>query len=361
MAVLTRLNAIAQLAESLGDGYQGTTTAAGAAGKTTAIDTTDRTENDDFWNGGTFLCINLLNIGTHRRITDFVNSTGTITFAAFANQVLISTNYLIMLPFTYKGYITAFRRALRYAQINNHGLQPWYNEELVLESTTYDYALPYEMSVTGTADSGTTTTLVSGLLKGADDFWIGARLVITAGPNVGEIRTITEYVASTDTLTVDHAYSTAITSASTYELVKFAPMTIHRVEYEYTSGDWREIPSNQWRIVRGGNPKLSFYLRTTPGSNPENMYSNYPSGWSGARLRLRGYRKPYEMENDFAPVEVGLEYLFVYAESLLRHSYGRRRDLDPDDNAARSLAARQEAEVLLNQGKVPLPSDSRWV
>jgi len=54
---------------------------------------------------------------------------------------------------------------------------------------------------TSTADSGSTTTLVDTALTEADDYWNGYILKFTSGSNNGLEAIVTDFVASTDTLT----------------------------------------------------------------------------------------------------------------------------------------------------------------
>ncbi len=72
------------------------------------------------------------------------------------------------------------------------------------------------VGATGTADSGTTLTLVDNALTQANDFWNGMTLIITGGTNVGEIRQISDFDAATDKITVDAAFTLAIDTSSTY-------------------------------------------------------------------------------------------------------------------------------------------------
>jgi hypothetical protein len=72
------------------------------------------------------------------------------------------------------------------------------------------------IAFTGTADSGTTLTLVDNALTQADDFWNGMTLIITGGTNAGEIRQITDFDANTDTITVHTAFSSTVDGTSTY-------------------------------------------------------------------------------------------------------------------------------------------------
>lgn len=71
---------------------------------------------------------------------------------------------------------------------------------------------------TGTADSGTATTLVDNALTQVDDYWNGGYLVITAGTNSGETRAISDFVAGTDTVTVSVAFSNPIDATSVYAI-----------------------------------------------------------------------------------------------------------------------------------------------
>jgi hypothetical protein len=71
----------------------------------------------------------------------------------------------------------------------------------------------------GTADSGTTTSLTDADLNQVDaDFWKGQILLITSGSTINQSRTITGFNPATDTLTVDRAFTQAITT-NTYEIL----------------------------------------------------------------------------------------------------------------------------------------------
>lgn len=71
----------------------------------------------------------------------------------------------------------------------------------------------------GTADSGTTTTLVDAALTQANtDHWNGSTLLITSGVMAGQVRTITAFSTATDTITFAPALNSAITT-ETYEIL----------------------------------------------------------------------------------------------------------------------------------------------
>jgi len=72
--------------------------------------------------------------------------------------------------------------------------------------------------ITGTADSGSTTTLVDAALTQADtDFFKGAWLVITNGNLLGQARKISAFTPASDTLTLDRAFTQAV-ATHTYEI-----------------------------------------------------------------------------------------------------------------------------------------------
>lgn len=67
---------------------------------------------------------------------------------------------------------------------------------------------------------GTTTTLISSLLPGGDDEHNGHWIVLHDGNNSGHIARVTDYVASTNTLTFTPAATTATADGDTFELWK---------------------------------------------------------------------------------------------------------------------------------------------
>ena len=73
-------------------------------------------------------------------------------------------------------------------------------------------------AVTGTADSGTTTTMVDAALTQADaDYWAGSLIVFTSGNIAGQARRITAFNAGTDTITFSPATTQAV-STQNYEI-----------------------------------------------------------------------------------------------------------------------------------------------
>jgi hypothetical protein len=75
------------------------------------------------------------------------------------------------------------------------------------------------VGITGTADSGTTTTMVDAARTEADtDYWKGAMIRFTTGNIAGQTRLITGFVPGTDTITFTPATTQAV-STQTYEIL----------------------------------------------------------------------------------------------------------------------------------------------
>lgn len=76
-------------------------------------------------------------------------------------------------------------------------------------------------AVSGTADSGTTTTIVDAERTEADtDYWAGSIVVMTSGPAVGQARRITSFVPASDTIVVNPAFTQAIAIGNTYLILR---------------------------------------------------------------------------------------------------------------------------------------------
>ncbi len=70
----------------------------------------------------------------------------------------------------------------------------------------------------GVADSGSTNTLVDSILTDADDYWNGFEIQIIAGTGAGQVRTVLDFVQSSNTITVSENWSTPPDGTSVYSL-----------------------------------------------------------------------------------------------------------------------------------------------
>lgn len=86
------------------------------------------------------------------------------------------------------------------------------------------YADLTSLKATGTADSGTATTLTDDALTQADDYWAFGKAYITTGGRT-YMRRIDSFDAGTDTLTLDVGLPVSISVGSAYTIYKGCPNT----------------------------------------------------------------------------------------------------------------------------------------
>lgn len=79
-----------------------------------------------------------------------------------------------------------------------------------VDTALADIGLDHLVSAQGTADSGTTTTLVDAALTEADNYWNDSVLLIVSGTIAGQARLITDFDAASDTVTVSHPFTSAV-------------------------------------------------------------------------------------------------------------------------------------------------------
>ena len=80
------------------------------------------------------------------------------------------------------------------------------------------------LTASGTADTGTTTTLVDNALTQADDYWNYGEIEITKA-GVTYYRKVKDFVAATDTITLDVEMAFAIDGTCTYTVYKGCDQT----------------------------------------------------------------------------------------------------------------------------------------
>jgi len=85
------------------------------------------------------------------------------------------------------------------------------------------YRCTFSDQLDSTATGGTTGTLVdTALSTSSNDVWNGAYLYIYAGTNAGAIRTVSDYVGSSDTLYVDELFPAACDTTTKYIMLGLA-------------------------------------------------------------------------------------------------------------------------------------------
>lgn len=93
------------------------------------------------------------------------------------------------------------------------------------ECNTDGHADLTSLTASGTADSGTTSTLVHSGLTQADDYWNNGKIKITKSGTEYH-RKIKDFVAGTDTLTFDVELPVAVDNTTTYVLYKGCDQTL---------------------------------------------------------------------------------------------------------------------------------------
>lgn len=151
----------------------GTTGTADNGTITTIVDDALDQAADDYWVGYSVVITSGTNVGETRVVTAFVAGTHTITVGtAFSGAIDSTSKYALY--------------------------------------TEYERDTTGDQAVTATSD-GSTTTIIDSSLGGSDDDWNGYEIQFTSGSNDGEVRTVTDYVAATGTVT----FSPAVTSTTT--------------------------------------------------------------------------------------------------------------------------------------------------
>ncbi len=77
-----------------------------------------------------------------------------------------------------------------------------------------------ENTRSSSASSGTTTSFVSAALIEADDYWNYGVVTFNTGDNAGASRKITDFTASSDTVTLDYPLDNAVVAGDTYTIYR---------------------------------------------------------------------------------------------------------------------------------------------
>jgi uncharacterized delta-60 repeat protein/RHS repeat-associated protein len=94
----------------------------------------------------------------------------------------------------------------------------------------------YTTAASGTADSSANTTLTDAERTESSDVFAGKLIVIISGTGKGQVRTISSFNPSTDTITISAGWNTNPNTTSTYEIVNSTEpdwTIVRRVDYGY--------------------------------------------------------------------------------------------------------------------------------
>jgi hypothetical protein len=111
------------------------------------------------------------------------------------------------------------------------------------ECNTNSLADLTSLTASGTADSGSTSTLVDNALTQADDYWNNGQIIITKSSRVYR-RRIKDFVASSDTLIFDVELPTAVDNTCTYVIYKGCDQTLDTCESDNAWGPSADNSAN---------------------------------------------------------------------------------------------------------------------
>lgn len=111
----------------------------------------------------------------------------------------------------------------------------------------------------GTATAGAATTITIQTAVGADDRPIGCLIKITGGTGVGQCRSITDYVNSTQVVTVDRPWTTNPDNTSVYSILydNSAVETVCKIGAAFTSTAGTEVRCSAW-LERNGQTVTTY-------------------------------------------------------------------------------------------------------
>lgn len=118
---------------------------------------------------------------------------------------------------------------------------PWVFGES--ECNTDGYADLTSLTAAGTADSGTSTTLVDNALTQVDDHWNFGRIEITYGGKT-YYRRVKGFVASTDTITLDVELPFSVDNTCTYVVYKGCDQVWETCESDFAYGPSADNSAN---------------------------------------------------------------------------------------------------------------------
>lgn len=202
------------------------------SGGTTSCVDANRTEADAFyWLGAYFCSTSGTNSGQCGRVTNFVPGTDTITFAPAFTQAITTNSYQLRrgLP---DGVITSSilaNNAITSSVLAGGAIVAGtFASNAIDSSVIADNAIgaselntdaigPDALSTAagltmfnGTADSGSSTTLVDAALTQPDFFWSNTNALVVHFSGGSEVRCIRGFTASSDTLLVSPAFTQAV-------------------------------------------------------------------------------------------------------------------------------------------------------
>lgn len=121
--------------------------------------------------------------------------------------------------------------------------------------------------------TGTTATLISTILTQADDAWNGGTLFISTGTAANQSREITDFVASTDTVTVSPVFSAAIASGVEFGITKNEyPRSALLVALNNALRWWGDVPFTDESTITTAGSTLEYALPSAGVADLRQVY-----------------------------------------------------------------------------------------
>ena len=343
---------------ALGLGWTGETTATGAVGS--VVDSKFAKYPDDYFNGSDLLVTEgTEDNGTTHYVTDFTSSSGTFAITPSFSGALGAgiTFEVVKDEATFVNWNNLLRQAYEY--LAPRLLLPAFDESITLANSTYLYTVPYENTRSGLiADAGgSTTTLLDAALTEAADYWNGALLILTLGTLAGQFRAVSDFVATSDTLTVITPLSAA-PDTMTYTLFKPRLYSIHRIYHYEASGKLVRMGRQGWSIDRlGSESQIRFHHAQYAEKGFTEIISRAETVPAN-QIRIEGYRKAKDPEAETDPIEIPESALSSWLRYLWHENFGWRDKADPASHLQILLTSKAFAEDALSREIVTLPPES---
>lgn len=158
--------------------------------------------------------------GTMAKLDD-ANTTG-----FYSEQITLSAANGFEAGKCYHVYIVSTVGGVAIGELHNFQILADINVKAISDDITAADILETwtDQSITGTADTGTTTTMVDAARTEADtDYWKGATIVFTSGNLAGQARLITAFDPGNDEITFSPAVTQAV-DTHTYEIIPEASL-----------------------------------------------------------------------------------------------------------------------------------------
>jgi flagellar hook-associated protein 1 FlgK len=249
-----------------------------------------------------------------REIVGFDSQTGTVQFdRAFDHRLMLGDEYQVTgLPFA----------------IENGS----FNFELINEVTgtqqTFNIEVNTNLGINRDVEVGGVDVLTDSDLAGArsDDFYIGATIHFTSGPNAGEIRRVTDYDGATGLFTLDasNPLPNPVGAGDTFEI--YSPLEHIRNQIDMISGVSATIDVEGRLDIQTSNAQVRF------------SFSNDTSGFLAA-MGMNNFFTGTGGENMGVSAAIQADVTLIAAA----------QSLNPSDNSnALALTALRDADVMVD-------------